>query len=307
MNRLTLFTFLILSACTSMWAQDHHVVNVDDALDAAVGFLPLRRGGENKKPELAHVEKDSLNDHPYYYIFNRGDEQGFIIVSADSRTKKILAYSNEGHFDIDALAPEMKAWLGGYTEALSDLALTPDSLLAQLQAGPLMKAVRDESNLAPEVKPLLGDICYAQMFPYNAMCPHQSLTGCVATGAVQIMRFYEYPKKPSGKTHSYDNEGETVSCSFNTSYDWSNMLPTYSKAGGSDTENAAISQLMFDAGAACNMEYSPTGSSASRVDMAQALVEYFGYGNNMVNFRRDAFTPEDYVYYLKKEEKSQKI
>ena len=301
MKKLTLFTILTLAVCTGVHAQNSHVVNVNDALNSAVGFLPLRRGGENKTPELAYVEKDSVNDHPYYYIFNRGDEQGFIIVSADSRTKKILAYSNEGHFDIDALAPEMKAWLGGYTEALSDLAMTPDSLLAQLQSGPLMKAANDDSALAPEVKPLLGNICYAQTFPYNAMCPNKSLTGCVATGAVQIMRFYEFPKKPSGKTHSYDNEGETVSCSFTTTYDWNNMLPTYSKTGGAEAENSAISKLMFDAGAACNMEYSPTGSSASRIDMAQALVEYFGYGNNMVNFRRDAFTPGDFVYYLKKE------
>ena len=109
MKKLAFFAILTLSMCTNVHAQNSHVVNVNDALDAAVGFLPLRRGGENKKPELAHVEKDSQNDHPYYYIFNRGDEQGFIIVSADSRTKKILAYSNEGHFDIESLAPEMKA------------------------------------------------------------------------------------------------------------------------------------------------------------------------------------------------------
>jgi hypothetical protein len=126
MKKLTLFTFLTLMVCTAVHAQDTHIVNVDDALKSAVGFLPLRRDGENKTPELAHVEKDALSDHPYYYIFNRGNEQGFIIVSADSRTKKILAYSNEGHFDIEALAPEMKAWLDGYTEALSDLAMTPD-------------------------------------------------------------------------------------------------------------------------------------------------------------------------------------
>ena len=113
MKKLAFFAILTLSMCTNVHAQNSHVVNVNDALDAAVGFLPLRRGSENKKPELAHVEKDSQNDHPYYYIFNRGDEQGFIIVSADSRTKKILAYSNEGHFDIESLAPEMKAWLGG--------------------------------------------------------------------------------------------------------------------------------------------------------------------------------------------------
>ena len=301
MKRLTLFTFLIGAMCMGVRAQDTHVVNVTDALDAAVGFLPLRRGGENTKPELAHVEKDATNDHPYYYIFNRGDEQGFIIVSADSRTKKILAYSNEGHFDVDALAPEMKAWLGGYTEALGDLAMTPDSLLAQMQTGPLMKAVHDDASLAPEVKPLLGDIRYAQTFPYNALCPRKSPTGCVATGTAQIMRFYEYPKKPSGKTHSYDNEGETVSGSFTTTYDWANMLSTYDKTGGNEKENSAISQLMFDVGVACNMEYSPSGSSASRIDMAQALVEYFGYSNNMVNFRRDAFTPADFVYYLKKE------
>ena len=301
MKKLTLFTALAFAACSLAHAQDAHVVNVKDALGSAVGFLPLRRGGENKEPELAHVEKNAQDDHPYYYIFNRGNNEGFIIVSADSRTKKILAYSNEGHFDMDALAPEMKAWLGGYTEAMDDLNLTPDSLLKKMQEGPLMKAVHDDSHFAPEVKPLLGDICYAQTFPYNAKCPNKSLTGCVATGAVQIMRFFEYPKTPSGKTHSYDNEGETVSCTFNTPYDWQNMLSTYTKTGGNEAQNAAISQLMFDAGAACNMEYSPSGSSASRIDMAQALVEYFGYGNNMINFRRDAFTPDDFVYYLKRE------
>ena len=90
-KNLTLVSLLIVSVCAGMRAQDTHVVNVDDALNEAVGFLPLRRDGENKKPELAHVEKDAQNDHPYYYIFNRGNEQGFIIVSADSRTKKILA------------------------------------------------------------------------------------------------------------------------------------------------------------------------------------------------------------------------
>ena len=301
MKKLTLFTALAFAACSLAHAQDTHVVNVKDALGSAVGFLPLRRGGENKEPELAHVEKNAQDDHPYYYIFNRGNNEGFIIVSADSRTKKILAYSNEGHFDMDALAPEMKAWLGGYTEAMDDLNLTPDSLLKKMQEGPLMKAVHDDSHFAPEVKPLLGDICYAQTFPNNAKCPNKSLTGCVATGAVQIMRFFEYPKTPSGKTHSYDNEGETVSCTFNTPYDWQNMLSTYTKTGGNEAQNAAISQLMFDAGAACNMEYSPSGSSASRIDMAQALVEYFGYGNNMINFRRDAFTPDDFVYYLKRE------
>ena len=301
MKKLTLFTALAFAACSLAHAQDTHVVNVKDALGSAVGFLPLRRGGENKEPELAHVEKNAQDDHPYYYIFNRGNNEGFIIVSADSRTKKILAYSNEGHFDMDALAPEMKAWLGGYTEAMDDLNLTPDSLLKKMREGPLMKAVHDDSHFAPEVKPLLGDICYAQTFPYNAKCPNKSLTGCVATGAVQIMRFFEYPKTPSGKTHSYDNEGETVSCTFNTPYDWQNMLSTYTKTGGNEAQNAAISQLMFDAGAACNMEYSPSGSSASRIDMAQALVEYFGYGNNMINFRRDAFTPDDFVYYLKRE------
>ena len=82
MKKLTLFTFLTLMVCTAVHAQDTHIVNVDDALKSAVGFLPLRRDGENKAPELAHVEKNALNDHPYYYIFNRGNEQGFIIVSA---------------------------------------------------------------------------------------------------------------------------------------------------------------------------------------------------------------------------------
>lgn len=301
MRKVFLLTAL-LTACSNLaFAQSSNTRSAEDALNAAMEFLPLSRDGENVKPELAFTEKDSVSDHPYYYIFNRGKEQGFIIICADSRSKKVLAYSNEGHFDLDSAAPEMRAWLGGYTEALSDLAQTPDSILANLKPAFLSKGVNDDSEFAREVKPLLGDICYAQSFPYNAKCPNMSLTGCVATGAVQIMRYYEFPKQSSGKTHTYDNNGETVSSSFNTTYDWSNMLPTYGRQGGSDTENDAISKIMFDAGVSCDMEYSPSASSANRVDMAKAMVEYFGYSTGMLNFRRDAFTPNDFIYYLKKE------
>ena len=46
MKKLAFFAILTLSMCTNVHAQNSHVVNVNDALDAAVGFLPLRRGSD---------------------------------------------------------------------------------------------------------------------------------------------------------------------------------------------------------------------------------------------------------------------
>ena len=52
--------------------------------------------------QLTHIERiaaensDSISS---YYVFNKGENNGFIIVSADERTKPILAYSTEGSFN----------------------------------------------------------------------------------------------------------------------------------------------------------------------------------------------------------------
>lgn len=297
---LLLFSAILFIATTAVHAQN---VSADDALNLAKKLWPAGRDGKTPNPELAYTAKGEKEDHPYYYIFNRGNNEGFLIISADSRSKKILAYSTRGSFDINTAPPEMKAWLGGYEEAIGDLMDTPDSLLARHLKRQLKSKSRFKSRdkLLPSVAPLLKNIRYSQEWPYNAMCPSNGVTGCVATGAVQIMRYHCYPKTPTGKSHSYVLNGQRIGTTYNTSYDWNNMINTYSSRGGTNAQNKAIAKLMFDAGVSCNMEYTPNMSGANTMLMAEALATYFGYDIDMTVYRRDAFSDAEFVHLLKRE------
>ncbi len=280
---------------------------MNDAQRLADSFWPMKRGGENVKPEIVYTEQDSVSKHPYFYIFNRGKDQGYIIISADERSKQIIGYSDTGTFDPNNVPSQMRAWLRVCRDELQQLAVTPDSLL-QMDLGQFVLSkgrTKGSQSFATSVSPLLGKINYSQNYPYNALCPKvsgsQCVTGCVATAATQIMRYWEYPKQPTGRTHTYIFNGLMVSATYDTPYDWKNMLPTYSSRGGSQKQVQAIARLMADAGAACNMEYTPTESGALTSNMAMGMIEYFGYDKGVVTFRRADFTQADFVYYLKRE------
>ena len=44
------------------------------------------------------ISTRSTSDKAYYYVFNRGENNGFIIVSGDDRAKDILGYSDSKKF-----------------------------------------------------------------------------------------------------------------------------------------------------------------------------------------------------------------
>ncbi|MBQ5510347.1 MAG: Spi family protease inhibitor [Prevotella sp.] len=51
---------------------------------------------------------NSKDANPYYYIYNVGNDNGFVIVSGDDRTKKILGYVDSGNFDEDNVPAPLK-------------------------------------------------------------------------------------------------------------------------------------------------------------------------------------------------------
>ncbi len=299
---------LIAVVCLSVSIPLHAQIREKDAAQhLADSFWPMKRGGENVKPEIVYTEQDSVSKHPYFYIFNRGKEQGYVIISADERSKQIIGYSDTGTFDPDNVPSQLRAWLRVCKDELQQLAVTPDSLL-KMDFGQFVLSkgrTKGSQSFASSVSPLLGQINYSQNYPYNALCPNvsgkQCVTGCVATAATQIMRYWEYPKQPTGKKHTYIYNGLMVSATYDTPYDWKNMLPTYTSHGGSQQQVQAIARLMADAGAACNMEYTPTESGALTSNMALGMIDYFGYDKGVVTFRRADFTQADFVYYLKRE------
>ena len=65
-----------------------------------VGATSLKRGASGAQAPL--------------YIFNRGNDQGFVIVAGDDCMPAVLGYTEQGCFDPATLPPALLDWLEGY-------------------------------------------------------------------------------------------------------------------------------------------------------------------------------------------------
>ncbi len=296
------FVYLVLVLFTStLFARP---VDKTEALSIAKQYFAsvsssTMRIPSGMKYELAYTcseSSDQRNDsfNNYFYVFNIGQNQGFVIVSADSRTKKVLGYSHTGSFDMDRIPDNMKSWLEEYANEIRFAAENiPD---AETENTVKSESIRRANLHATAVEPLLGNISYDQGKPYNDSCPALSgvttVTGCGATAMVQVMRYYKWPVNGTG-TNSYTSKTNSFNLSAdfgNTTYDWANMLPYYNTtAGETNAQKAAIAKLMLHAGISINMDYNTSangGSNSYTTDIPLALYDHFGYDAGIQLYQR---------------------
>ena len=194
--------------------------------------------------------------------------------------------------------------LAGYSDTGSfDPASVPPALAELLRAADDADDPAGDTYSYTPVAPLLGEIAFDQMEPYNNLCPnyigaYRSATGCVATAMSQIMRLHKYPEHGYG-FNSYDPEFYpsmgTISLDFTQSfYDWDNILPNYSVADYTEAQAAAVARLLYDAGVAVNMNYGPQ-SGANNEDWPRALVTHFGYDKGVALRRRPYYTSREWL------------
>jgi hypothetical protein len=60
-----------------------------------------------------------------YYVFNIGEQQGFVVVSGDDCTPAILGYAVDGTFDATDIPENMQWWLEDYERQMSKLNQQP--------------------------------------------------------------------------------------------------------------------------------------------------------------------------------------
>ena len=251
----------------------------------------------------------SSSGNAYYYVFNIGDNNGFVIVSGDDRAKEILGYSNSGSFDINSLPANFTAWLGFYQKELNVLMSQPETTATSATTS--LTDTR-QTSYAASVAPLLGGIQWNQGSPYNNLCPVNTatskncVTGCVATAMAQVMKYHKWPVSGTGSnTYTSSTLKKKLTVDFSkTTYDWANMTETYSSSSTAD-QNLAVATLMYHAGVSVNMDYGES-SSASTMDMAKALISYFGYDSNLQFYMRDFYSRSEWVDLLKKELNAQR-
>ena len=206
----------------------------------------------------------------------------FAIVSNDDSHQPIIGYS-ENSYDLNS--PEFAWYLSAANDALR---LTSSKINEQI-------------GTRSKIEPLLATT-WGQDTPYNNLCPterdNESIkypTGCVATAMAQVMYYHQYPEKGLGSI-TYSFQDRILSADFNnTYYQWSLMLPAYTKGDYSDENAAAIATLMFQCGAAIKMKYNVGGSGAYVYDAATALRKNFGYHENLQVKYRESYTISEWM------------
>ena len=181
-------------------------VTVSQALNIAQQFVNQGSGkfrsGHGGALKLAH-EARSVAGNPDYYVFTRGIDGGFIIVSGEDRVQPVWGYCDHGTFDYAKLPENVRWWFGEYQRQMQFLREHPDV------------QPRSRVKLNGGVGPLMSTQ-WDQCRPFNDMCPEapsandkyfiyggRACTGCAAAAMAQIMKYHEWPKKGSG-SYSYD-------------------------------------------------------------------------------------------------------
>ena len=274
-----------------------------------------RMSSENTTLKLAYTCTDGIStrssiENVYYYVFNIGDKSGFIIVSGDNRAKEILGYSNTGSFNSSSLPPNFSAWLDFYQKEIKALMEQPETttVTSTIQLNASNDANTRQASYSTSVAPLLGGIKWDQGSPYNNLCPiidtntaEKAAAGCVATAMAQVMRYYKWPVSGTG-SHSYTPNVSSTPLNVvfsQTTYDWANMTETYNSSSTA-AQNLAVATLVYHAGVAVDMDYGKS-SGASTIDMAKALIRYFGYDSSIQCYQRDFYSKSEWLDMIKTE------
>ena len=332
MRRLVLFLLgTVLSFSQVLYAQQ---ISESEAKDKALSFFNSRpvttnngasrapaRGGTDANVQLAFKATDGTNN--FFYVYNNGVNDGFVIIGGDAVAHEILAYVPQGHFNYDSIPDNVKWWLGEYAKEISVVKKM------QLQNRPASAPRRTaQSGYTTSVEDLFTDIPdlittkWNQTAPYNVAIPavHHtngdsiiSPTGCVPTAIAQIMNYWHWPTTGVG-SYSYTldygtldewsagvNPGDydgllpaTFSADFgNTNYDWANMVNEYTDSS-SQVQIDAVSTLMYHVGVAGYTLYGPGGSGGGMDRTMEALKQYFGYSDRITLLNRGDYLDDEW-------------
>lgn len=247
---------------------------------------------------ITDFKTKSASSDKAFYVYNNGSSS-FVIVSGDERMPDILGYSDNGIFTLDNMPENMMNWFSYYIDLYNGLETN------NIQRKTYMTST---TNFAENIEPLLGDIMFDQVPPYNLMCPkydgEYTLAGCVAVTIAEIMAYHKFPEKGIGnKSYTTEKHNYNVSYDFEKNpFDWDNVLGSYIKGHSYTQEQVnAIKNLVYACGIAVEMDYDPTFSGAGMVDAINGLVEHLGYTPNIHAVNRCNYLSSDWIDMMKSE------
>lgn len=294
------FAFL-LSATAAMTA---NAGQISEQQAAAIASKYMPETTTARKMARAKSADNAAADTAPYYVFNFGDNQGFVVISGDDSLTELIGYSREGSFSTENMPQNLKSWFGAYADYVEKV--------QSGEATPIKRA----SEVGTPVVDALVKTHWNQDEPFNRLCPAYYIeeneilpTGCVATAVAQVMNYYEYPSRGKGEiSYSYYQANvpasrTDISVDFSQStYDWDNMLDDYTRYYDAnkniineynDTEAEAVALLMRDCGASVLMTYALGGSGALDFNIPYGIATHFGYKSSL--YIRSTMTDAQFI------------
>ncbi len=284
----TLLCLALLLSATNLWAKP---ITPDVARNTVEEIFTSNRKNFSLKPgasnNLITPAKEYINETEPFYAFNRGEGEGFVLLSGDDELPTIIGYADSGSFSYENMPDALKFYLDEYT-----------AYVTAVQTGKAVYIAPQAYTPEQAIEPLIKTK-WNQNIPYCLMCPiidgDYTPSGCVATAMAQVMKYYNYPAQGRG-SHTYQRVDGEVTVDFSQShYDWANMLDVYNEGEYNEEQGNAVAKLMHDLGVAVDMNYALGGSGAYSANIAPALIEYFGYDENAIEIHRDYMSTAEYM------------
>lgn len=277
-------------------------VNEQQALAKAVQFFSM--GTETRTApqfELVWNGEEAATRataEPAFFIFNRTDVPGFVIIAGDDSVSPVIGYSFENGFGKGEMPSNLRYWLEGVRGMI---------LQSRAAGAPAV----DQTPMLGEVVKDLETADWDQDDPYNRDCPtyggRKAVTGCVATAAAIVCQYHNWPLTGNGTTPAYVSASHKISVPARElgSYNY-DLMPKVYKSGYSEAEAAEVARLMADLGAAVKANYGIGGSTdggtgAYTSDQLKAMVTYMRYNKSAYLALRDGYTDEEWKRLLKSE------
>ena len=276
-------------------------VDVNTARQLSLKYV---QGNATKKVanlDLAYTQTTESGSNALY-VFNF--EGGYMIMAADDVAQPILAFGEEGSFDVNNIPDGLAYYLRHYARQIeyavtNNMTATPE-IAEQWEQIRRYGVIRSERATRGDVAPLISTN-WNQDSPFNAYCPTgqggpggRAYAGCVATAMSMVMKRWNWPDHGQG-SHSYTPSGyATQTVDFeNAYYQWNNMPNNVN-----NSNYQAIALLMYHCGVAVDMQYGPQGSGAHSQDVPDAIFNYFRYTKSANRLDRDLYTRNEWEEIL---------
>lgn len=285
MKRIS-FILVCLLCCIISYAQK---ITENQARQKAQNFLKAQNKNANIIAQPSKSRGEMQHDSAIY-IFNIENNGGFVIVSGDERTDDILGYSDSGHFDMDNLPDNLRAWIDNYIAQINSLKKNEN--YQKMTRAP-------KTPIEPLIKTQWG-----QKWPVNILCPihngRRCLTGCVATTMAQIMYYHKWPQTETSEIPAYTTYTYNINMPAlpPTIFDWENMPLKVEHFDVVEESFYEEAKLMLYCGQAIDMNYTLDASGASSSDIPKVMAKFFDYNKKAKEVSRNGISSSDWENML---------